>query len=442
LPKNWSRKTLFALIFLICFLSNGLASFYYAYVVYKAAVVDNFASRAEQSTTLIRKALEDGDYTTYIIYTKKFFSTVDESIGIRLTSKLDQSEIIAIEMDGLINCPNQPVNKVITTDSHYHYCQIINGILVQISQKKKDIPFFQVNTFHLLVSILTALLCATILIITMRAYFSHLILKLESFLENISGYQDDDDFFWLRKPILNLFSAIESLSSKLVEKEKAQALAKNVRQVTHDLGGPISALSVISDKLTSTQSDLAPLTKSTLDRLTSLSRELKSRSDINTEALESFDSTRIEHIFKELSLQYEDEGVEFKIINHTTVSGQVFGSQKIFYRVLACLIQNAVDALNKNSLGVIEMTLRESDIHVEVDIKDNGQGIKEENLESITLPGVSIGKENIKASGMGLGLSFAIEKIEDWGGIFNIESEYGAGTTVHMKLLKATNLNS
>lgn len=76
--------------------------------------------------------------------------------------------------------------------------------------------------------------------------------------------------------------------------------------------------------------------------------------------------------------------------------------------ILTELIQNAVDAINKNDSieeGIIGLTISPTDRSIE--INDNGVGVAAENIETILVPNVSIGKTSATTYGYkGVGLSF------------------------------------
>ena len=433
----WTRKIVFLSIFLICFISNGLASLYFGYIVNKQSILQNFISRTQQSTILIKKSLQEGDYRTYVFYTKNFFSSVGEDVGIRLYSKVDKSEILSIDMESNAICSESSFKNVDTSNDYYQFCQFVDGVIVQIIQKRKNIKFFYIDKLHLLVSFITALVCCFLLIVLMRKFFAGLLIRIESILLSPSKEKMDGDLSWLQKPIHRIYSTIDSLKEKLVEKEKTTILAKNIRQITHDLGGPISALNVLASKLKSQDSELTPLSQSVFNRLKVLVEDLKDRSAVRTEILENFEFlSSFKTVLHDMRLQYPDLFLRELISLSEPI--EIYGNGRVFSRVTACLVQNAMDAVVPGRAIEVSIDVWESDLYVHVHFQDNGKGIKKEDLKRVTLPGISIGKDESKYSGMGLGLAFAFEKTEEWGGTAVIESELGIGTKIKLSLLKVS----
>jgi len=103
----------------------------------------------------------------------------------------------------------------------------------------------------------------------------------------------------------------------------------------------------------------------------------------------------------------------------------------LFQWVLENLCKNAVDAIKGN--GQVDIILRKTKKHVEIDIKDNGKGLHRNQYKSIFKPGYTT-----KLRGWGLGLSLARRIVEGYHGgkLFVKESELGKGSTFRITLPK------
>jgi signal transduction histidine kinase len=98
-------------------------------------------------------------------------------------------------------------------------------------------------------------------------------------------------------------------------------------------------------------------------------------------------------------------------------------------RVITNLVKNAIQAIpeEQENKAVFVTVFRESG-YVNIEVKDNGKGILEENKSQIFEP-----KFTTKSSGMGLGLSIIKKIIENYNGTITFESEIGVGTTFLVK---------
>jgi len=103
----------------------------------------------------------------------------------------------------------------------------------------------------------------------------------------------------------------------------------------------------------------------------------------------------------------------------------VKGSQSELQQVFLNLINNALDAMEKEGGALLIQTNREGD-HVVIELSDTGPGIPEANLKRIFDPFFTtkpVGK------GTGLGLSICYGIIKKMGGEIRVASSLGKGTT-------------
>ncbi len=100
-------------------------------------------------------------------------------------------------------------------------------------------------------------------------------------------------------------------------------------------------------------------------------------------------------------------------------------------QVLVNLINNSLDALEGKGGGKVEVTSREKDDNVIIDVADDGPGIPEANLTRIFDPFFTtkpVGK------GTGLGLSICYGIVTKMGGKISVNSAVGMGTGFHIHI--------
>jgi signal transduction histidine kinase len=98
-----------------------------------------------------------------------------------------------------------------------------------------------------------------------------------------------------------------------------------------------------------------------------------------------------------------------------------------FVLVLVNLLQNAVDSFKET--GEIEITSFAKDSKITLEIKDNGCGIPDDEKEKIFS-----GFHSTKEDNTGLGLFFAKQEIQRYGGDITCVSEPSVGTTMIITL--------
>jgi signal transduction histidine kinase len=99
------------------------------------------------------------------------------------------------------------------------------------------------------------------------------------------------------------------------------------------------------------------------------------------------------------------------------------------FAVLLNLTLNAADAMPEG--GILEITVRAGEGEIEIDFRDTGHGISEEDLERIFEPYFTT-KE--PGRGTGLGLTLARGVLRDIGGDVEVESELGKGSTFRVRI--------
>ena len=107
----------------------------------------------------------------------------------------------------------------------------------------------------------------------------------------------------------------------------------------------------------------------------------------------------------------------------------IAGDQSQLQQVFLNLLTNAIDAIG--SEGLIEVTSREVDSFINVDITDNGPGIPEDKQKKVFDPFFTT-KETGKGTGLGLWVSYDI--IAKMGGTISLKSEEGEGTTFTVEI--------
>ena len=380
--------------------------------------------------------LQEGDYLSFATSARRLFAQVDRDLSIRIYSELNNEELLSL---GALARKDNCTKKAYTLDQdqngNYLFCSTVNGAIVQFKIRPPKLTYFGFDNSHLFISLITAVLCSLLIILIMQTYFTRLFEKINKLIQAPRTEVFGQDLDWLKKPILDLYDVIESFKGKLKDKERNDLLSKVVRQVAHDLGAPMSAFSVLVTRLEADQSKTAKLARSTFERLRLIISDLKEQSQERSEALETF-SFNAE--IRSALIPYDDHPSKLSLklrLDENLDGFKVYGNRRHFRRIIECLIQNSIEAKHSDRALQIEVQTTKTDHKLHLSIKDNGIGIPKDQIDAVSLPGVSIGKEQIASGGSGLGLSFAAEKVEEWGGQLKIESLLTRGTSITIALL-------
>ncbi len=245
----------------------------------------------------------------------------------------------------------------------------------------------------------------------------------------------------------------QKLFSKRLQERKAVemsqvALANLAVQVAHDIKSPLAALSVVENELVALPEDTRTLIRSAIGRIRDISNQLVEKYRVQTASLShnavvsstmevcstQILTSLIDEIISEKRMQIRSVmGIEIELEVNEKHYGLFANVQSTeFKRVLSNLLNNSIEAIDRR--GRIRIELKELNNEIELTVRDDGEGISEENLGSLMQRGISYNK----MGGSGLGLFHARTSIEKWGGQLRIESKIGLGTAVIAVLPKAS----
>jgi C4-dicarboxylate-specific signal transduction histidine kinase len=116
--------------------------------------------------------------------------------------------------------------------------------------------------------------------------------------------------------------------------------------------------------------------------------------------------------------------------NYLSKKIKIFGNKLYFQEIIICLLNNAYEAYADKKTIHISLSVRMINKQIFIGVADFAKGMTPLGLKLALLKGVSY-----KEDGLGLGLSFVKETIEnEFGGILKIMSGYGVGTHVQVSI--------
>jgi two-component system, NtrC family, sensor histidine kinase HydH len=226
---------------------------------------------------------------------------------------------------------------------------------------------------------------------------------------------------------------------KLVEQlnlaERLAALGEMVAGVSHEIKNPLGIIQSTSELLNN-----MPDTSETHRKLSGVITEESIR--LNRIVTEFLDFARPHKLnirefdLKEViskNIEFLRPEIEKKGISvENNLDGRSYmieADQDLLHRVMMNLIINAIQAIP--GAGKIFFNIAEEKGRYNIEIRDTGKGISEENIKKIFNPFFTT-----KEKGSGLGLPIVRKIIEGHGGEIDIESTEGNGTSVMIRLSK------
>jgi signal transduction histidine kinase len=252
-----------------------------------------------------------------------------------------------------------------------------------------------------------------------------------------------------------LLNVLRTSLSKLIAAQEAHereakfsALGKQAAQVAHDIRSPLAAMDSITKEIDQLPEEKRLILRSAVGRIRDIANDLIERNRQLPKAgaaeasgekpkpgefLPQLLSTLVEPVVTEKRLQFRSKlGVEIDSRLEAGSYGLFASVQPSdFKRALSNLMNNAVEAMDKKGSVIVSMTAEDG--RVSIRVRDNGKGIPPEVLARLGKRGETFGK----SGGSGLGVYYAKDMAEHWGGSLEIRSEVGKGTEVEMKLPRA-----
>jgi len=149
----------------------------------------------------------------------------------------------------------------------------------------------------------------------------------------------------------------------------------------------------------------------------------------------------LEQCLKLIKVPMDKKNIDLKVAWHIQNS-TISGDPRLLEQAFVNFLLNAVDAMEDGGeLSVALHLIRQPipvvekredilpDRHLSVSIRDSGVGIKQNDLPHVFDPFFTT-----KSSGTGLGLSIVHSIIKEHGGMIDLESEFGVGTTFRILL--------
>lgn len=251
------------------------------------------------------------------------------------------------------------------------------------------------------------------------------------------GLEKGDLVAELKDRVIELEQTNEELRQareELIRGERLSAIGQMASTIIHDFKGPMTAILGFSELMAmpdfdaEEKQDLYKSIRSEIERMVDMTSEVLdfTRGEISL----SRESIKLEHFLGE-AIKPMDRVLKRKEVEISLTHGAddpVAIDRRRFRRVVENLVGNAVDAMEEG--GRIEISTREGEGHVELEIRDSGKGIPDEIRETLFQPFVTHGKKH----GTGLGMAITKRIVESHGGTIAFESQAGEGTTFVIRI--------
>jgi nitrogen-specific signal transduction histidine kinase len=238
------------------------------------------------------------------------------------------------------------------------------------------------------------------------------------------------------------FQAEKKSIAYRAEIEAAKKIEQTLKQVSHDIRSPLSALTMTIEDAEGIPPAYSKIIKLSVQRINDLANNLLSKNigqdDQEIKIQDEMLSPIIDSLVSEKRTIFSHQAnvkIELDLSESYGIFSSVSASE--LKRVLSNLINNAVEALNDESgerHGAVNLKLTKSSENMAlISIVDNGKGMSKSTLSKLGQEGFTQGK-NKSDSGFGLGFFHAKNTIQSFGGNIEVVSNEGKGTTINILL--------
>ncbi|MGG3625135.1 HAMP domain-containing sensor histidine kinase [Bacillus gobiensis] len=240
-------------------------------------------------------------------------------------------------------------------------------------------------------------------------------------------------------PVTKLVNQINHLAVELNEMEKIKQ--EFISNVSHEFQTPLTSLKGFAHLLKNPDISeenriyyLSIIEAETM-RLSKMSENLLKLTALEQQ-VEPIEKARfsLDKQLRRIILLCEPHWTEKNIeIDLDTSPVNIDGDEGLLNQVWTNIIHNAIKFTKEG--GVIAVQVKQAPAHFMVEIKDDGIGMKEDQVQRVFERFYKADKSR-NAGGSGLGLSIVQKIIELYEGQVEVESEYGRGTLFRVKLPK------
>lgn len=114
----------------------------------------------------------------------------------------------------------------------------------------------------------------------------------------------------------------------------------------------------------------------------------------------------------------------------------LYADAALLHQAIYGILSNALDAMPSGGILTLKARQGMGSQWIDLHIRDTGQGLPSEQLSQVFRPFFTTKQRNL-----GIGLSFAKRIVERHGGVIELKSEEGQGTTVRLALPQARRIN-
>lgn len=314
---------------------------------------------------------------------------------------------------------------------------VVIGQYSPILLTQQDIDFKMSINRDIIISVIAAIIIAVIISIIISKQFSSPIKSVSDTSVKLSRgmYDSTSNVKTNIKELNNLTKSINALGKILKEQELLRK--RLVSDISHEIRTP---LNILQNNLEAMIDGIFPVTE---ERLNYLNQEVirfgkllnnlnilkqfeDEKSDLNMMEIISLDKL-VTSISSKLSIDFKEKNINFSLNIEKNKKFEILGNEDELKQVFINLFSNAIKFTPSGGSVWVDLYTNASKIIVK--IRDNGIGIKKEDLPYIFERLYRADKSRRKTEGNGIGLTIVKKILTLHSAVIDVKSTFGKGTS-------------
>ena len=244
----------------------------------------------------------------------------------------------------------------------------------------------------------------------------------------VSNKKSFEEMEKLNHAFQRMMDTIKDREREIVRTEKLKYVGQLAAGVAHEIRNPLTTIRGFLQLLKNQDYEKELIEKYSdvmlgeVDRVNVFVTQLLDLAKPHQLELDNFD---LRDFIDDLVVVYSASNLnpDVSIVNSLTESIYTYSDKNRLRQVILNVLNNSCESVE--SKGQIDITVESVPHYVRLKIRDNGKGIRPEDLKNIGMPFYTT-----KTKGNGLGVATCIQIMDELKGKFQINSIYGQGTEV------------
>ncbi len=235
--------------------------------------------------------------------------------------------------------------------------------------------------------------------------------------------------------LLKDITVVHKLKQQSLRTARLAAMGEMAAEIAHEIRNPLGSMKLFASML---EEDLKgneqqKLVQNIISGINSVNSVVTNMLTFSREMELHIEPIDLKNLLTE-TLEFSSHSFEqYKVSVKTNFPKKdliIFGDRELLKQLFLNLFLNAANAMEENG-GTLTVSIKESEVFVDIKVEDTGKGIENEFIDKIFDPFFTTSQ-----GGTGLGLSVVNKIVEKHNGAITVDSEVGVGTTFTISLKK------